>query len=302
MGLNEKLKRPKNYLLLGVMGAALAICNQKESGFAVKSSPQVVMSPEVSHQVTHSSGRTREALETPRPSEEEPTVDFDRPGSHYMIQEALADCIQKKDNTCYLRYDYAIQFDRTRLECYGNSWKEFEQPLSIALRPGSSGMNVNLITPTAEFVDYEDAPHPETRFQDAPEFYTKICRDALDFLEQAPELTKCEDFEGPGCKARRDNSWLVSTLNEDFQYTYNTLRDNDFVLRDNSAHFLQIKLERADGGSETQTFFPQKDTCIDDELGEVPCWKFRRDFGGSFEPEEVLGVVIDEQLRLYDEE
>lgn len=304
-------KKPSSYVAAGgaVLLASLAMCSGKKTD-----KDEISLKPKQVHTETYEDTGLQAEVdpfekalrEVLSKANEEPRVSLtDRPASLYKMEEALAECIQAADNTCYLSYEYSLMF-RTRLECYSNTWRKFSSPVLFAVRPDAEvgGVNINMRLPNGGYTSYESAPSVESNPEEAEEFYTQICRDALEVLSQEPDQTPCDYPQDYGeCKKMEDNEEWAATLGDELQFGYEALESEGFQVELTDANTLRTTFENSDGSTEAETLFPKREHCEDEEgsYNGEPCWKFKLMSGGEYDASEVLDYAVNKQLRLLEE-
>ncbi len=299
-------EKPQNYFLAGIavlLSSAVLCTGGKEEVRQTKSeelqkSEDTALPPQVDP--------FAEALKKVLSQvEEEPSVSLHgKSPSLYLMEEALAECIQMEDNTCYLSYDYSLMF-RTRLQCYSNTWGKFSKPVSFAVRPDpESGVTINMHLPNDEVFAYNSAPNVVSNPDEAEEFYTEVCRTAIQALHEKPDQSACtypQDYEV--CREMEDNEERASLLTDEVEFGFETLKSEDFNVETTSANTLRLSFENLDGSVQTETFFPKPSSCDDEEASYdgTPCWTFRTVTGGEYTPDEILDYAVNKQLLLLEE-
>lgn len=303
MGLSEEFERPRNAALVTLLvlgaGALLARCGGKDDETFKEPLPLIANSTEPQNKEENEEALERfgSAVRALLEADAEPRVVFDQNAepSMYEVEQGLSDCIQMQENTCYLRSDLSSMF-RTRLECFGNDWEEFSEPLGITF--GSNyfdGARAVIHTPDGGSIPYENAPHPRLDAQAASDFYTELCRDVLAIMEEPPVTNPCLDADQPeACLDRGSSSEWAYELESAFEESFVLLKEHGFDVKDDGMNFLSVGFE---GARRPQNFFPKKTYCLNDE-GVNPCWKFELVFGGEYTPDELLEQALDMQVAL----
>ncbi len=298
--------RPGTYLggAVAVALTSLAMCSGEKKQEPVKAK-QVVVETDADTELRPEVDLFEKALrEVLTRSEEEPTVNLSDKKSLFAVEEGLAECVQMADNTCYLSYDFRLLF-RTRLDCYSNSWGKFARPLSFEIRPDPGvGVSINMQLPEGGYSNYESAPSMANR-EEAEEFYTQLCRDAITVLTQKPDETPCEYPQNYSqCRRMEDNEELAATLSDELELGYESLVAQGFNVELTPANTLRTTFENMDGSTESETLFPKPEHCPDDEgsyEGQT-CWMFESMSGGKYTADKILDYAVDRQLRMYEEE
>ncbi len=267
MSFKEELKRPENIVAAGLFAALLAVPFCSKEPRAPVHANAVASKPTFDKERREIFGRLKDVLEEVGAREdEEPGMVFNAHEStgQFYVEEKLADCIQATGNTCYLRGDVS-SMTGAGLNCFSDSWEEGGKPLAIRFNRGFySGVRVNVTMPSGEVMEYEKAPHPSIDPEAANDFYTDICRDAVQVLTDEPQVAEAGGFyNDPDFNAE---------LSSTFATGFDLLTESGFKVRDDGFNILNIAFEE-DGTLLWRPFYPTQAYCLEGSE-EIPCWKY----------------------------
>jgi hypothetical protein len=254
----------------------------------VKGAPEPEKMPE-SEQLGRTVRAILGALEEEPELESESGVKFNNPSASYAIEQGLTDCIERGGNhTCYLAHELASS-SRVELRCFSNDWKNYAFPLRISsgFSYGEGGAVLKVREPNGVGrLEYEHAPHPAIDEGAAEDFYTQVCADALDILDDEPQTQMFASTMPWG-----------ESLAPNFEDSFQALMGNGFRVRDEGMKFLRVEFELGDGSSSSMDFFPHADFCSINE----PCWKFEAIHGGTYDVEQLVDFAFEHQEELWEE-
>lgn len=292
MEIKEELKKPENYIAaaLGLALLAVPFCREGVDDPVVIATPSGESEPDFEKERRKIFRHIGDLLEEVRmEGDKEPSVVFkpgESPGQFY-VEEKLANCIQAADNTCYLRADFSSMTGAS-LHCFSDAWEENSKPVVIRFsRKPYSGTTVSVVTPLGETMEYEKAPHPSITPETADDFYTDICRDAVQQLTAEPQV----DAAGGFFHDPDFNAELSST----FADGLDLLTESGFKVSDEGFNVLNIAFEE-DGTLLWRPFYPKQSYCLEG-TEEIPCWKYEPllSFNGPLAVDDLLEYSLETQ-------